>query len=146
MARCGDHESLSIPEISRAEGLSIPNVAKLMRLLRLAGFVDSARGQAGGYTLARPSDKITVAEVLEALGGRLFGPNFCDRHSGVERVCNHSSDCAIRSLWRVLQQRMEGVLGRTTLRDLLASEPDMINWIEARTQAPELKAEAATVH
>ena len=49
MASRGNEASLSIPEISRAEGLSVPNVAKLMRLLRIAGFVKSVRGQSGGY-------------------------------------------------------------------------------------------------
>ncbi|MBL8219782.1 MAG: Rrf2 family transcriptional regulator, partial [Bryobacterales bacterium] len=64
MARLQDGESLSIPEISRAEGLSIPNVAKLMRLLRLGGIVTSVRGQAGGYTLAQPADQISVGSVM----------------------------------------------------------------------------------
>ena len=40
-------DGLSIPEISQIEGLSIPNVAKLMRLLRMGGFVESVRGQSG---------------------------------------------------------------------------------------------------
>ena len=53
MARSGETKSHSIPEISRAEGLSVPNVAKLMRILRLGGLVASVRGQAGGYTLSR---------------------------------------------------------------------------------------------
>ena len=87
MAKAGPGQSQSIPEISRAEGLSIPNVAKLMRILRLGGMVDSVRGQAGGYTLARPADEISVGEVLSLLGGNLFGPQFCERHAGLERVC-----------------------------------------------------------
>lgn len=132
MARCGDKESLSIPEISRAEGLSIPNVAKLMRLLRLAGFVESARGQAGGYTLARPAQQITISEVLEALGGRFFGTTFCERHSGVEKSCSHENDCAIRALWSSMQSAIQGLLGKTTLKDLVASEHDMSRWIAER--------------
>ena len=48
--------SLTIAELSRLEGLSAPNVAKMMRLLRRGGLVLSARGKDGGYTLARPAD------------------------------------------------------------------------------------------
>ncbi len=129
MARCGDHESLSIPEISRAEGLSIPNVAKLMRLLRLAGFVESARGQAGGYTLSRPAEKITISEVLEALGGRFYSSSYCERHAGIEKVCNHNSDCSIRALWSSMQNAMDSLLGKTTLKDLITSEVEMNRWI-----------------
>ena len=52
--------SLTIPEISRAEGISSHYVAKLLRVLRRGGLVKSVRGQAGGYTLSRPLSEITV--------------------------------------------------------------------------------------
>ncbi len=42
-------ESLTIAEMSRREGISAPNVAKIMRVLRRAGLVKSTRGQSGGY-------------------------------------------------------------------------------------------------
>ena len=54
IARQGRKASLTIPEISEAEGLSSFYVAKLMRILRRAGLVKSARGQIGGYSLSRP--------------------------------------------------------------------------------------------
>jgi Rrf2 family protein len=132
MASRGDQASLSIPEISRAEGLSIPNVAKLMRILRMGGFVTSVRGQAGGYMLARPAEDITLSTVLETLGGRLFGSSFCERHSGLSPVCTHNTDCAVRSVWATLQDLIEGVLRQTTLKDLLRQEGDMKQWIDGR--------------
>jgi Rrf2 family protein len=132
MAGKGTGASLSIPEISRAEGLSIPNVAKLMRLLRIGGFVASVRGQAGGYTLTRPPDQISVGSVLELLGGRLFGPNFCDRHSGLLPQCAHGEDCGLRSLWGMLQKAIDGVLANLTLQDLLKPESEMGMWLTSR--------------
>lgn len=135
MARCGDGESRSIPEISRAEGLSIPNVAKLMRLLRLGGLVDSVRGQSGGYTLSRPASRITVGEVLTLLGGNFFSPQFCERHSGLEKVCTHDPDCSLRYLWGTVQRLLDNVLGKTTLQDLLMSEQDLATWMEARSES-----------
>ena len=123
----GDRGSLAIPEISRAEGLSPEYVAKLMRILRQGGLVTSARGAAGGYTLSRSADEITVAEALYLLGGRLFEPDFCERHAGAESLCTHSIDCSIRSLWRALQTAVDSVLTRTTLKDLLRSEPEMVS-------------------
>jgi Rrf2 family protein len=125
MASRGDEASLSIPEISRAEGLSVPNVAKLMRLLRLAGYVKSVRGQSGGYTLAKPAAQIVVGAVLESLGGKLFSPRFCPRHAGLELTCVHNEDCSMRSLWQALQHTVEKVLFKVTLADLLQREGPM---------------------
>lgn len=136
MARTGETTSHSIPEISRAEGLSVPNVAKLMRILRLGGLVASVRGQAGGYTLSRPSDVVTVSEVLGLLGGRFFNPHFCDRHSGLERVCAHTGDCGLRLLWGSVQKSLDSMLTNITLRDLLKNEVDMRMFLKDRTAVP----------
>lgn len=120
--------SLTIPEISRAEGMSPEYVAKLMRILRRGGLVKSVRGQGGGYSLARPAEQITVGETIAVLGGRFFESDFCDRHSGAERICAHSVDCSIRSLWRMLQRAVDQVLTQTTLKDLLCNEHEMESW------------------
>jgi Rrf2 family transcriptional regulator, iron-sulfur cluster assembly transcription factor len=132
MARHGEERSHSIPEISRSEGLSVPNVAKLMRILRLGGLVDSVRGQAGGYMLARPADQVSVSEILALLGGSFFGPHFCDRHAGLERHCAHGSDCSVRLVWSAIQKTLDGILSKTTLRDLLKSEEEMVEFLEAK--------------
>jgi Rrf2 family transcriptional regulator, iron-sulfur cluster assembly transcription factor len=129
MARGGAEKSLSIPEISRAEGLSAPNVAKLMRILRMGGLVRSVRGQAGGYALARPPERITLDQVLAVLGGPLFGSQFCEQHTGIERTCAHRRDCSMRPVWRKLQSLVGEVLTRTSLGDLLRDEGQMTEWV-----------------
>jgi len=116
---------LTIPEISRMEGLSEPYAAKLLRILRHAGYLKAARGQAGGYTLAKAAREIRIGEVLDELGGRLFETDFCQRHAGQEEACTHGSDCSIRWLWRTVQTAVDGVLGRLTLRDLLDTEENI---------------------
>jgi Rrf2 family protein len=132
MASRGNGTSLSIPEISRAEGLSVPNVAKLMRILRIAGLVRSVRGQAGGYALARPASQVTISSVLETLGGRLYGPNFCVRHAGQAASCTHLPGCSLRSLWDSLQTSIESALSNLTLADLLRSETEMSAFMRER--------------
>ena len=102
-----------------------PNAAKMMRILREGGFVTSIRGQSGGYGLSRPAEQINVGEVLAALGGRLYEPSFCDTHACVERLCTNMPDCSIRSVWRTLQNAVDQVLGKITLKDLLVSEREM---------------------
>ena len=79
----GQDESLTIPEISQAEALSPAYAAKLLRMLRRGGFITSARGKVGGYTLSRPAGQIVIGDVIGVLGGRLFeSKHFCHEHAG----------------------------------------------------------------
>lgn len=119
VARQGVGGSTTIPEISRNEGISEPYAAKLLRVLRQSGFVKAARGKAGGYTLASPAENICVGDALSALGGRLYDESFCRRHVGIETNCAHSAQCAIRTLWRSLQNAIDELLQTTSVRDLL---------------------------
>jgi Rrf2 family protein len=125
LARAGEGASLTIAEMSEREGISSPNVAKIMRILRRAGLVKSTRGKAGGYRLTRPAAKVRALDVLSALGGRLFDTTFCDRHAGVERHCLNTRDCSIRPVLRGLQQAVDHVLGELTLASLLPSEGEV---------------------
>ena len=126
----GSGKSATLAEISQAEGISVPYAAKMMRLLREGGLVTSARGQAGGYKLARPPENISVGEALAVLGGRLFEGKFCDDHSGSEDTCTHSIDCSIRSLWRAVQEVVDRLLSKTTLKDLATSERQMDAFVQ----------------
>ena len=121
--------SLTIPEISHAEGVSPAYAAKILRVLRKGGFVKAARGKAGGYKLARPAEAIVIGHVLDALGGRLFERDFCDSHTGQAAICTRSVDCSVRSLWRAVQVAIDQVLSKATLRDLLQNEHEMNSWV-----------------
>jgi len=122
IARLGEGGSLTIPEISKLEGLSQTHVAKLLMILRKEGFINSTRGQSGGYTLAQPPAAIPVGDVLEALGGRLYDKEFCARHSGQLHVCTHAVDCSVRSLWQIIQDAVDNVVNKMTVADLLEQE------------------------
>jgi len=128
IAKCKDKTGLSIPQLSAAEGLSQPNVAKLTRILRVEGLINSTKGHVGGYILARPAANITINDVLKALGGRLFDEEFCTNHVGVLKLCTNSIDCSIRSLWTIVQSTIDKLLDKVTLADLSNSEKeDMFN-------------------
>ena len=125
IAKSGSQNGLTIPEISELEGLSTANVAKILRVMRLAGFIESARGQTGGYKLKKPANQILVGDVLTSLGGKLYESGFCDMHAGVENICTNSIDCSIRSLWKTVQNLLDEVLSKISLQDLLGKEEDV---------------------
>src|SRR5436305_1106497 len=119
IAGCRDQEGMSIPQLSEAEGLSSHYVAKLTRILRLEGFINSTPGNRGGYVLARPAAEININEVLKTLGGSLYSREFCDSHSGTLKLCTHSVDCSSRSLWQMVQLIVDQFLDHITLHDLV---------------------------
>src|SRR5262249_56836544 len=77
LVQLGRHESLTIPEISSAEGISQAYVAKLLRTLRQSGFIKAARGKTGGDSLARSAGQNVVGGVLTALGGEKVDDALC---------------------------------------------------------------------
>ena len=129
LARHPGEQGPTIPEISQGEGISTHYVAKLMRMLRRGGMVKSTRGRVGGYVLARPADQIPITEVLSVLGGRLYDRSFCEQHSGNSQACAHSVDCAMRALWRTVQESVDRVLAHVTLQDLRRGEEEMVSWV-----------------
>jgi Rrf2 family iron-sulfur cluster assembly transcriptional regulator len=124
VARCQDPAGMSIPQLSEAEGLTQHYVAKLTRVLRLAGFINSTPGYKGGYVLARQTSEIVIKDVLSALGGPIFDAKFCSSHSGVMKLCTNSVDCSARSLWQMIQFTVNQLLEKVTLYDLVSGEKE----------------------
>ena len=124
IAGCKTEKGLSIPQLTAAEGISSHYVAKLARVLRMKGFINSTPGYKGGYVLAKPAKEININDVLKGLGGALFDKKFCGSHAGSLRLCTHSVDCSARSLWQMIQYAVDQVLDKVTLYDLVNSEKE----------------------
>ncbi|RYZ62138.1 MAG: Rrf2 family transcriptional regulator [Chitinophagaceae bacterium] len=122
IASCKDSQGMSIPQLSEAEGISSHYVAKLTRILRMGGFINSTPGYKGGYVLSMPANKIIINKVLKALGGSLFDQAFCGSHAGAMKLCTNSVDCSSRSLWQMIQYTVDQLLDKVTLHDLVCTE------------------------
>ncbi len=118
-------EGLSIPQLSEAEGLSEPHVAKICRTLRMSGFINSTPGNKGGYVLSKPANEIIINDVMKALGGSMFDQQFCEAHTGLGRLCTNSVDCSTRSLWKMIQFTLDNLLNKLTLADLMVKEKEV---------------------
>ena len=122
IASCKDEKGMSIPQLSEAEGITPHYVAKLARILRMEGFINSTPGYKGGYVLAKPANKIVINKLLKALGGPLYDTEFCGLHTGSLKLCTNSVDCSSRSLWQMIQFTVDRLLDKVTVHDLVNSE------------------------
>ena len=119
LARRGLHEQLSISEIARIEGLSIPYVSKLLSILRKAGLVESARGRGGGFSITREPARISLHEVLTALGGPIIEPDHCKKYTGQLAECVHGDHCSVQQVFCGLAGYVKDILAKTSLGDLI---------------------------
>jgi Rrf2 family protein len=124
IAACRNVDGMSIPQLSEAEGISPHYVAKLTRVLRMEGFINSTPGNKGGYILAKPAQDIVVRSILKALGGTMFDKDFCGTHAGALNLCTNSVDCSARSLWKMVQFTVDNLLDKITLHELVATEKE----------------------
>jgi FeS assembly SUF system regulator len=94
--------------------LGPPTVAKILKCLAHAGLVCSQRGAHGGYRLARPADRITAAEIIEALEG----PVAITECSAEVHRCELESFCNVGSAWQRINGAIRRALDEITLAQL----------------------------
>jgi Rrf2 family transcriptional regulator, cysteine metabolism repressor len=127
LARRSDGEPMPLAEIAANDGLPLAYLEHLVARLRKAGLVDSRRGSRGGYLLARPAAKITMAEVVEALEGSIAPIECISETSDGSIVCARESSrdhvCPTKLLWTRVRFSIVNTLRETTLADLLVTPP-----------------------
>lgn len=102
--------------VAEREKISEFYLEQLMRALRQAGLVKTARGAQGGYSLARPPEEIKMGQIMRAVEGPI-APAECVNGEGKD-VCVQAPHCVTRLLWARLRDSMLSVLDTTTLEDL----------------------------
>jgi Rrf2 family protein len=127
LARRGGAEPVALTEIAEAEGLPVAYLEHLVARLRRAGLIESRRGARGGYLLARDPARITMAEVVEALEGRI-APIECISSSPDGTIrCARESDpdhiCTTKILWTRVRAAIVQTLQQTTLAELIPTTP-----------------------
>ena len=102
--------------VSDAQGIPLYFLLKILADLRAAQLVASRRGQAGGYSLARPADQISVADIIRAVEGPL-----ADVHGTSPEQLRFSGPAApLRDVWIATRAALRDVLEVTTLADIVS--------------------------
>ena len=107
-------EPIPLAGISARQDISLSYLEQLFAQLRRSGLVQSVRGPGGGYHLGKPAQKISIAEVIEAVNETTDAT----RCHGVGD-CQNGETCLTHYLWMDLSAQIRDVLGDISLADLV---------------------------
>jgi Rrf2 family transcriptional regulator, cysteine metabolism repressor len=80
LARRKDEEYVPVREIAKAQGIPPLFLEQILLTLKRARHVQSLKGQHGGYRLAKPAGKISLAEVVRLFDGALAPTDSASKH------------------------------------------------------------------
>lgn len=103
---------ISVKEISIKLDVSANHLSKVLQRLNKAGFIDSIKGQNGGFRLAKDAEKITFLEIFELFDGKILDCN-CLLSKG---ACKH--DCLFGDLVFSVNKQVREKLATTKLVDI----------------------------
>lgn len=102
----------SVKAIAKRQSIPAPYLEKLLIEMRRAGLVKSIRGSLGGYQLAKEPVKISVGQILEAVGESIT------HLPSPTPTPIQTEDWVTFSLWQRLNQKLKEALYNITLADL----------------------------
>jgi Rrf2 family protein len=109
-------QPMQVEAIATAQNIPENYLRRLMIALKRSGLVLSQKGPSGGYILARPPARITMADVVEAIEGD-YVPVEC-LEEGANSPCRREDICAMRDVWRQVRDQVNSILRATTLEAL----------------------------
>ena len=113
---CVETNSVSLATVAERQKISLAYLEQLFAKLRRANLVESERGRAGGYRLARPADAITIADVMAAVS-----ENTDMTRCGFEASspCVGGKRCITHGLWEALGDHIDQFLSSVTLQQVI---------------------------
>jgi len=128
------HGPVTLAGIGARQSISLSYLEQLFGKLRRHALVESVRGPGGGYCLARPSDKVSVADIIFAVDE----PLDATQCGGMEN-CQEDKRCMTHNLWTTLNEKLYEYLNSVTLQDLvneqLAKNGNVTVLMDRRTAA-----------
>lgn len=111
-------------EIAAASNVPRKFLEAILLDLKIAGIVHSTRGKSGGYTLARPPEKITFGEVIRVTDGPLALIHCASQRFYRKCLdCPDEQACALRRVMIEARNQLAAVLDHRTLADAIGGDP-----------------------
>lgn len=129
LAMRGGKSPVTLAAISMRQKISLSYLEQLFGKLRRNNIVESVRGPGGGYYLARPANKINIAEIVVAVDEPLDATN-----CGGKGDCHEDGQqCVTHDLWMGLNEKIFDYLEGVTLQQLIDSNSKRHSEISAIT-------------
>lgn len=117
IARHYGNGPISIKEIAERQGISFSYLEQILHKLGKAGLIDSVRGPAGGYLLARKPSELTIGDIVRVLEGPIALSHCLE--PGESADCYQADDCVARMVWAKVGAKIEEALDSISFDDLL---------------------------
>lgn len=105
----------TLNELAEKLKLSKNNLIKVSNQLAKLGFIETARGRAGGLTIGKETGNLTLREIMTRTEESL---ELAECFSGKKVCCTYLKGCLLKaSLKRALEAFLDS-LGQTTLNDV----------------------------
>lgn len=116
LARRGDAGWVTVQAIADAQRIPAKFLEQILLTLKRARYVRSMKGQRGGYELARPAGKITLAEVIRLFDGALAPTESVSRYfyepTPIEK------EKALLRVFKEIRDQVSARLEATTIADV----------------------------
>lgn len=119
-----DGKYIPLKDIAKRQNLTVKYLEQIISLLNKAGYLQSLRGNTGGYRLAKNLDEYIVGDILRVTEGDL-APVACLKKCG--DFCQREDICNTVSFWRGLDRVINEYVDSYTLKDLLKQAQDKVN-------------------
>jgi Rrf2 family cysteine metabolism transcriptional repressor len=111
---------LLLKDIARRQEISEGYLQHIVDALKGAGLVLSSRVGHGGYTLAKSPDRISLHDILGILEGSINLVECIDN----DDVCDRSTSCVVRDVWKDVSETLSHSLERITLQQMVSMKKE----------------------
>lgn len=106
---------ISLKDIANRQQISNKYLEQIIAMLNKAGYLETARGNNGGYKLAKKPNEYTIGDILRATEGDL-APILCLMEDG---NCDKKENCITCSFWEGLDKVINDYVDSKTLEDII---------------------------
>jgi Rrf2 family protein len=118
IAGSGNGGPVRVDEIAAATDSPRNYLSKTLHLLTRARVLRSERGPRGGFRLAIPADRLTLARIIAP-----FEPVSNRRCLVGQPRCSDARPCAVHDQWKNVADAVDNFFSKTTVHDLVAGNP-----------------------